>query len=133
MQVMRRILIVEGKQMDDLIGLSWGIFNALSKHAEPVLELFQYTEAFAAKSVESLNAHMKPTPVESSDIWTLLLGLIVYVVELCPRYIAIFIGWEGKYSMILGQTLGNASNLYNFLKRILQWRDGGGGASWTLM
>jgi hypothetical protein len=96
MQVMRRILILEGKQMDDLSGLSSGIFNALSKHAEPVLKLFQYTEAFAAKPVESLNARMKPTPDESSDIRTLLLGLILYVVELCPRYIAIFIGWEGN-------------------------------------
>jgi hypothetical protein len=53
---------------------------------------------------------------------SLLLGLIVSVVELCHRYTTILIGWEGKYFMILGQILGNASNLYNFFKKILQER-----------
>jgi hypothetical protein len=80
----------EGKQMEALVCLASKICSVLSEHIAPVMESFQDDEAFAKKLVGELNAHKKPTPHEFPNIRKLLAGLIVSVVEFCPRYALIF-------------------------------------------
>ncbi|KAF8676009.1 hypothetical protein HU200_047512 [Digitaria exilis] len=87
--VMEKIMDVEGKQMETLIGLASQICSIVPEFAVQSLESHLNVSTFVQKMVTALHANKKPRP-EHPRMRRVIVELTISIIELHPHYAAIF-------------------------------------------
>lgn len=88
--VMQKIMVVDGKQLEILVGLASQICNVIPECVAHSLESHLGVSAFVQKMVSVLHGNKKPSP-EYPRMRRMILELTIAITESNPHYTAILI------------------------------------------